>query len=88
MVYIFKTWDSIFIMKADIGIIGGTGVYDPRLIEDARQVKVHTPYGSTSSPLTIGTYMGRQVAFISRHGDAHLCLQLRLPVPTGTMADS
>ena len=58
-------------MKAEIGIIGGTGVYDPQLIDDARRVKVHTPYGSTSSPVTVGSYMGRQVAFISRHGDTH-----------------
>lgn len=57
--------------SAEIGIIGGTGVYDPQLIEDAKQVKVHTPYGNTSSPVTLGTYMGRKVAFISRHGDSH-----------------
>ena len=57
--------------SAEIGIIGGTGVYDPQLIEDAESIKVHTPYGNTSSPITMGTYMGRKVAFISRHGDNH-----------------
>lgn len=57
--------------SAEIGIIGGTGVYDPQLLEDSIQVKVHTPYGNTSSPITLGTYMGRKVAFISRHGDSH-----------------
>jgi 5'-methylthioadenosine phosphorylase len=57
--------------SAEIGIIGGTGVYDPQLLEDVRQIKVHTPYGSTSSAITLGTYQGRKVAFISRHGNNH-----------------
>jgi len=57
--------------SAEIGIIGGTGIYDPQLLEDAKQVKVHTPYGSTSSPITLGVYQERNVAFLSRHGDGH-----------------
>lgn len=57
--------------SAEIGIIGGTGVYDPALLSDAKQVTVHTPFGATSSPLTLGTYRGRNVAFIARHGTGH-----------------
>ncbi len=57
--------------SAEIGIIGGTGVYDPALLEGARQIKVHTPYGAASSPITLGTFKGRKVAFISRHGQNH-----------------
>jgi 5'-methylthioadenosine phosphorylase len=57
--------------KADIGIIGGTGVYDPEIIEDARDVKVYTPYGAPSSFVTLGNYKGRTVAFIPRHGSGH-----------------
>ena len=30
---------------ADIAIIGGTGVYDPDIIDNAERVKIHTPYG-------------------------------------------
>ena len=56
---------------ARIGIIGGTGVRDPKLIKDAEEVKVHTPYGQTSDLITIGTYIGRRVAFLPRHGNDH-----------------
>ncbi len=57
--------------SADIGIIGGTGVYDPGLFSDKREVKVHTPYGEPSDTLTIGEYSGVKVAFIPRHGRGH-----------------
>jgi len=57
--------------KADIAIIGGTGVYDPQLIEDAEEVKVYTPYGAPSDLVTLGTYKGRRIAFIPRHGRGH-----------------
>ncbi|MBT5642261.1 S-methyl-5'-thioadenosine phosphorylase, partial [Candidatus Bathyarchaeota archaeon] len=42
--------------SADLAIIGGTGVYDPELIDNAERVKVHTPYGSPSATITIGEY--------------------------------
>jgi 5'-methylthioadenosine phosphorylase len=58
--------------KADIAIIGGTGVYDPELIENAERVKVYTPYGSPSSTITIGDYEGLKIAFLPRHGDGHV----------------
>jgi 5'-methylthioadenosine phosphorylase len=57
--------------KAEIGIIGGTGVYDPGLLSNERQVKVETPYGEPSDLVTIGEYAGRKVAFIPRHGRKH-----------------
>jgi 5'-methylthioadenosine phosphorylase len=56
---------------AEIAVIGGTGVYDPEIIEDGREVKVHTPYGAPSDLVTLGTYGGRSVAFIPRHGQGH-----------------
>lgn len=57
--------------SADIGIIGGTGVYDPGLFSAKREVKVHTPYGEPSDSVTIGEYAGVKVAFIPRHGKGH-----------------
>jgi 5'-methylthioadenosine phosphorylase len=56
---------------ADIGIIGGTGVYDPGLFSERREVKIHTPYGEPSDLVTIGEYSGVAVAFIPRHGRGH-----------------
>lgn len=54
-----------------VGIIGGSGVYDPNLFEDAKKLKVHTPYGETSSMITIGNFQGVPMAVIARHGEGH-----------------
>jgi len=40
--------------KAEIGIIGGSGLYDPAFVEDAKEIKVYTPYGLPSDFITIG----------------------------------
>ncbi len=58
-------------MKAEIGIIGGTGFYDPKLLENAKEVKMRTPYGPPSDAITIGMLKNRRVAFIPRHGKRH-----------------
>lgn len=54
-----------------IGIIGGTGVYDPELLEDAKQIKVFTPYGPPSDLITTGFIKNKEIAFIPRHGYNH-----------------
>jgi 5'-methylthioadenosine phosphorylase len=57
--------------SAEVAVIGGTGVYDPEIIEDAREVKVYTPFGAPSDLVTLGVYGGREIAFIPRHGKGH-----------------
>src|SRR5215212_6370564 len=57
--------------RADIGIIGGTGIYDPELFSAKREIKVHTPYGETSDLVTVGEYSGVKAAFVPRHGRGH-----------------
>jgi 5'-methylthioadenosine phosphorylase len=57
--------------SAEIGIIGGTGIYDTELLTNVQSLKIFTPYGSTSDLITIGEYNGRSVAFIPRHGKRH-----------------
>jgi 5'-methylthioadenosine phosphorylase len=54
-----------------IGIIGGSGLDDPKLMKDAKEKKVKTPYGSPSSPLTIGKINGIDVVILARHGKDH-----------------
>ena len=54
-----------------IGIIGGTGVYDPNLMEDVKKIKVHTPFGKTSDFITTGMFQGKELAVIPRHGSGH-----------------
>lgn len=58
-------------MKPRIGIIGGSGVYNPELFELDRKVAVETPYGEPSGELLIGKLAGVPVAFLPRHGEAH-----------------
>jgi len=56
-------------MAVRLAIIGGTGVYDPRILSNIREEKVTTPYGEIR--VTIGTYEGEEVAFLPRHGKNH-----------------
>ncbi len=55
----------------EIGIFGGTGIYESGLLEDASEVTVDTPYGRPSGPITVGTFEGRKAAFLPRHGKKH-----------------
>ena len=57
--------------KAEIGIFGGTGIYDSGLLESAEQLDVDTPYGKPSDTITAGVFKGRRVAFLPRHGRRH-----------------
>lgn len=52
-----------------IAIIGGTGVYDPTILPDIREVRTETPYGAITA--MEGTCKGRDVLFINRHGEGH-----------------
>jgi 5'-methylthioadenosine phosphorylase len=58
-------------MQAQIGIIGGTGLYDPKLLKNAEEVTLKTPYGSPSDAITVGEMEGKCVAFLPRHGKKH-----------------
>jgi 5'-methylthioadenosine phosphorylase len=56
-------------VTAEIGVFGGSGFY--ALLDDPREVKINTPYGSPSSAAMVGEIGGRTVAFIPRHGSDH-----------------
>jgi 5'-methylthioadenosine phosphorylase len=58
-------------MEAEIGIIGGSGVYDPAIFQNVRKIRVSTPYGATSDHIHLGELNGRKVAFLARHGEGH-----------------
>lgn len=55
----------------EIGIFGGTGIYDSGLLEDAKEVDIDTPYGRPSDTITVGIFKGRKIAFLPRHGRKH-----------------
>lgn len=54
-----------------IGVIGGSGLYDGPLIEDAQQIAVQSPFGEPSGPVTTGTIAGVRFTFLARHGEGH-----------------
>ena len=54
-----------------IGIIGGSGLDDPDILENAEDRVVETKFGEPSGPLRLGTIGGVQVAILGRHGRSH-----------------
>jgi len=60
--------------QADIGIIGGTGLYQMEGFTDVREVPVQTPFGPPSDSLMVGSLEGRRVAFLPRHARGHRIL--------------
>ena len=54
-----------------IGIIGGSGLEDPKILKDVKEINVTTKFGNPSSALTIGTINNIDVVIISRHGKKH-----------------
>ncbi|HEY3384303.1 MAG TPA: S-methyl-5'-thioadenosine phosphorylase [Vicinamibacterales bacterium] len=58
-------------MSAEIGIIGGSGLYDMAELTDREEVAIATPFGDPSGPYVLATLRGRRVAFLARHGAGH-----------------
>ncbi|MCE4607002.1 MAG: S-methyl-5'-thioadenosine phosphorylase [Desulfurococcales archaeon] len=58
-------------VEAHVGIIGGSGIYDPGALEDPVEVRLHTPYGEPSDFIAVGKLGGVRVAFLPRHGRGH-----------------
>jgi len=54
-----------------IGIIGGSGLDDPKILQDYIEKDVNTPYGRPSSKITCGKIKGVEVCIIARHGKNH-----------------
>ncbi len=59
---------------ADIGIIGGSGLYTMPGLTSTMEITVDTPFGAPSESIVLGTLEGRSVAFLARHGRGHRIL--------------
>jgi 5'-methylthioadenosine phosphorylase len=64
--------------KAEIGIIGGSGLYGMPGLMEVCQERVETPFGEPSEALVLGKLEGREVAFLARHGKGHRILPSEL----------
>ena len=60
--------------QAEIGIIGGSGLYAMPGLTNLRDVHVETPFGEPSNFYVVGEMEGRKVAFLARHGRGHRIL--------------
>src|ERR1700682_1834315 len=65
-------------MNIEIGIIGGSGLYDMAELTDREEKSITTPFGDPSGPYVVGTLRGRRVAFLARHGAGHRILPSEL----------
>jgi 5'-methylthioadenosine phosphorylase len=57
--------------QTELGIIGGSGFYKMKGIEDSRYIEVETPFGKPSEKILLGKIEGKTIAFLSRHGIGH-----------------
>ena len=60
--------------QANIGIIGGSGLYSMSGLTNTRELRVKTPFGDPSDVIVVGTLEGKRVAFLARHGRGHRIL--------------
>jgi 5'-methylthioadenosine phosphorylase len=58
-------------LRADIGIIGGSGLYDIEGLRKVKERSVRTPFGTPSDKVVLGELDGIRIAFLSRHGRGH-----------------
>ncbi len=65
-------------MTVQIGIIGGSGLYDMAELTDRDEVRLSTPFGDPSGPYVTGLLRGHRVAFLARHGAGHRLLPSEL----------
>lgn len=64
--------------QADIGIIGGSGLYSMPGLTEIHEVPQETPFGAPSDAYVLGTLAGKKVAFLARHGRGHQILPSEL----------
>jgi len=65
--------------EAQIGVIGGSGLYQMAGLTDVEEVSLSTPFGDPSDAFFIGTLAGTRVAFLPRHGREHKLLPTEIP---------
>ncbi len=59
------------LLPIEIGLLGGSGYYDPEVIKDPIEIKIFTPYGAPSDNFIVGNVEGHSIAFLARHGRSH-----------------
>ncbi|MFN6066720.1 MAG: S-methyl-5'-thioadenosine phosphorylase [Pseudanabaena sp.] len=66
-------------VNAQIGIIGGSGLYKMSALTDIQEINIDTPFGKTSDAFIYGKLSGTSVVFLARHGRSHHLLPTEVP---------
>lgn len=66
-------------VNAQIGIIGGSGLYKMSALTDIQEINIDTPFGKTSDAFIYGKLAGTSVVFLARHGRSHHLLPTEVP---------
>lgn len=72
--------------EIELGIIGGSGLYNMAGLTDVEELTLETPFGRTSDAIIVGTLHGRRVAFLPRHGRGHLLTPTEVPYQANIFA--
>lgn len=63
----------------ELGVIGGSGLYNMTGLRDVEEVRLETPFGAPSDTLIVGRLHGRRIAFLPRHGRGHVLNPSEVP---------
>jgi 5'-methylthioadenosine phosphorylase len=74
------------VTRPEIGVIGGSGLYDIEGLADVNELDVETPYGPPSDSIITGRLEGRPVAFLPRHGRGHRFSPTEIPARANIFA--
>jgi len=72
--------------EAQVGIIGGPGLYKVEGLTEVKEVKLTTPFGEPSDAIILGNLEGIRVAFLPRHGKGHRLGPSEMPVKANIYA--
>jgi 5'-methylthioadenosine phosphorylase len=67
------------VLQAEMGVIGGSGLYQMEALSNIEELRLDTPFGSPSDAFIVGTLAGVRVAFLPRHGRGHTLLPSEIP---------
>ena len=66
-------------MKRKIGIIGGSGLDDPKILANPKELELDTPYGKPSDRLVCGQLGSTEVVILARHAKGHSISPTKVP---------
>lgn len=70
----------------ELGILGGSGLYEMEGLQELESVQIETPFGKPSDDILVGKLHGRRVAFLPRHGRGHTLSPSEVPYRANIMA--